>query len=107
MSSTIKKIEITYNSINASNTFTNGDIVSGQVSVEAAKDCQISSFYIKFKGKADVFWTERHGQTTQIYHAKDKYFSVRQMSKTHNTSTNVVQNQQLKTKLNNSSNIVI
>ncbi|XP_014848333.1 PREDICTED: arrestin domain-containing protein 3-like [Poecilia mexicana] len=78
MSSTIKKIEITYNSINASNTFTNGDIVSGQVSVEAAKDCQISSFYIKFKGKADVFWTERHGQTTQIYHAKDKYFSVRQ-----------------------------
>uniref|UniRef100_A0A3B3UR34 Arrestin-like N-terminal domain-containing protein n=1 Tax=Poecilia latipinna TaxID=48699 RepID=A0A3B3UR34_9TELE len=78
MSSTIKKIEITYNSINASNTFTNGDIVSGQVSVEAAKDCQISSFYIKFKGKADVFWTETYGQNTYSYHAKDKYFSVRQ-----------------------------
>uniref|UniRef100_A0A3B3USL3 Arrestin domain-containing protein 3-like n=1 Tax=Poecilia latipinna TaxID=48699 RepID=A0A3B3USL3_9TELE len=78
MSSTIKKVEITYNSINASNTFTNGDIVSGQVSVEAAKDCQISSFYIKFKGKADVFWTETYGQNTYSYHAKDKYFSVRQ-----------------------------
>uniref|UniRef100_A0A3Q2EIB2 Ig-like domain-containing protein n=1 Tax=Cyprinodon variegatus TaxID=28743 RepID=A0A3Q2EIB2_CYPVA len=59
------------------NTFTNGDVVSGQVEVELAKDCQIESFYIKFKGKAEVRWTERHGQTTHVYHSKDKYFSLR------------------------------
>uniref|UniRef100_A0A3Q2QCZ1 Arrestin domain-containing protein 4 n=1 Tax=Fundulus heteroclitus TaxID=8078 RepID=A0A3Q2QCZ1_FUNHE len=75
---TIKKIEITYNAINANNTFTNGDVVCGQVTVEMAKDCQIDSLYIKFKGKAEVRWTERHGQTTHVYHSKDKYFSVRQ-----------------------------
>ncbi|KAM4745997.1 arrestin domain-containing protein 3-like [Anableps anableps] len=78
MSSTIKKIGITYNSINANNTFTNGDTIFGQVSVDVLKDCQIDSFYIKFKGKAEVMWTERHGQTTLVYHSKNKYFSVRQ-----------------------------
>uniref|UniRef100_A0A3P9N8G0 Arrestin C-terminal-like domain-containing protein n=1 Tax=Poecilia reticulata TaxID=8081 RepID=A0A3P9N8G0_POERE len=84
------KIEITYNPINVSNTFTNGDIVSGQVSVEVAKDCQISSFYIRFKGKADVFWSETHGQTTHTYHAKDKYFSVRQYFIRDSNNSNVV-----------------
>uniref|UniRef100_A0A3Q2DHL3 Si:ch211-130m23.2 n=1 Tax=Cyprinodon variegatus TaxID=28743 RepID=A0A3Q2DHL3_CYPVA len=77
MSSTIKKIGITYNSINASNTFTNGDVVSGQVEVELAKDCQIESFYIKFKGKAEVLWSETYGQSTQVYHSKEKYFTLR------------------------------
>ncbi|MEQ2269789.1 hypothetical protein XENORESO_009780 [Xenotaenia resolanae] len=78
MSSTIKKLGITYNSLNTSNTFTSGDVISGHVTVEVAKDCQINSFYIKFKGKAEVRWTEGHGQTSHVYHSKDKYFSVRQ-----------------------------
>uniref|UniRef100_A0A3Q2SYX3 Arrestin domain-containing protein 4 n=1 Tax=Fundulus heteroclitus TaxID=8078 RepID=A0A3Q2SYX3_FUNHE len=54
------------------------DIGGAEVTVEMAKDCQIDSLYIKFKGKAEVRWTERHGQTTHVYHSKDKYFSVRQ-----------------------------
>ncbi|XP_022048686.2 arrestin domain-containing protein 3-like [Acanthochromis polyacanthus] len=77
MSSTVKKLEVTYNPINKSNTFTCGDTVCGQVTLEVAKDCQIESLSIKFKGKAEVLWTERHGQTTVVYHSKDKYFSVK------------------------------
>ncbi|KAM9391808.1 arrestin domain-containing protein 3-like isoform 1-T1 [Pholidichthys leucotaenia] len=78
MSSTVKKLEVSYQQINKNNTFTSGDIVTGRVTVEVAKDCQIDSLFIKFKGKAEVLWTERHGQTTVVYHSKDKYFSVRQ-----------------------------
>ncbi|XP_037536405.1 arrestin domain-containing protein 3 [Nematolebias whitei] len=78
MSLTVKKLQVTYNPINEKNTFTNGDVVCGQVTVEVAKDCQLDSLYIKFKGKAEVLWTERHGKTTSVYHSKDKYFSVRQ-----------------------------
>uniref|UniRef100_A0A3P8NQS8 Arrestin C-terminal-like domain-containing protein n=1 Tax=Astatotilapia calliptera TaxID=8154 RepID=A0A3P8NQS8_ASTCA len=77
MLSTIKRLEVIYNSINDSNTFTNGDVIYGEVRLEAEKDFQIESLLIKFKGKAEVLWTERHGQTTHVYHAKDKYFSVR------------------------------
>ncbi|XP_041855705.1 arrestin domain-containing protein 3-like isoform X2 [Melanotaenia boesemani] len=78
MSSTVKKLEVTYNPINERNTFTNGDVVTGQVTLEVAKDCQIDTLYIKFKGKAEVMWTERHGKTTVVYHSKDKYFSNKQ-----------------------------
>ncbi|XP_025752908.1 thioredoxin-interacting protein isoform X2 [Oreochromis niloticus] len=77
MLSTIKRLEVVYNAINDSNTFTNGDVISGEVRLEAEKDFQIESLFIKFKGKADVLWYERHGQTTHVYNAKDKYFSVR------------------------------
>lgn len=78
MSSTVKKLLVTYNAINEYNTFSNGDVICGQVTLEVAKDCQMDYLYIKFKGKAEVRWTERHGKTTHVYHSKDKYFSVRQ-----------------------------
>uniref|UniRef100_A0A3B4UUZ7 Arrestin domain-containing protein 3-like n=1 Tax=Seriola dumerili TaxID=41447 RepID=A0A3B4UUZ7_SERDU len=64
------------NTILPQKTFTNGDWVSGQVTLEVSKDCQINSLFIKFKGKAEVLWTERHGKTTVVYHSKDKYFST-------------------------------
>uniref|UniRef100_UPI003AAE6A17 arrestin domain-containing protein 3-like n=1 Tax=Centroberyx gerrardi TaxID=166262 RepID=UPI003AAE6A17 len=78
MSSTVKNIRVDCNPINKENTFTSGDFVSGQITLELAKDCQIDSLSVKFKGKAEVLWTERHGKTTVVYHSKDKYFSIKQ-----------------------------
>uniref|UniRef100_A0A3B4UWM9 Arrestin domain-containing protein 3-like n=1 Tax=Seriola dumerili TaxID=41447 RepID=A0A3B4UWM9_SERDU len=77
MSTTVKSLKVTYNPVNGKETFTNGDWVSGQVTLEVSKDCQINSLFIKFKGKAEVLWTERHGKTTVVYHSKDKYFSLK------------------------------
>lgn len=77
MSSSVKSLKVTYNPVNEKNTFTSGDRVSGVVTLELAKDCQIQSLSIKFKGKARVMWSERHGQTTVVYHSKDKYFSIK------------------------------
>uniref|UniRef100_A0A3P9IPA7 Zgc:110626 n=1 Tax=Oryzias latipes TaxID=8090 RepID=A0A3P9IPA7_ORYLA len=78
MNSTVKKIEIAYNSINERNTFTNGDFITGQVTVEMGKDSQIESLFVKFKAKAEVMWTETHGDHTVVYHSKDKYFTLKQ-----------------------------
>ncbi|TDH12707.1 hypothetical protein EPR50_G00049620 [Perca flavescens] len=78
MSITVKSLKVTYNPVNEKNTFNSGDVVLGHVTLEVAKDCQIASLLIKFKGKAEVLWTERYGQTTVVYHAKDKYFSIKQ-----------------------------
>ncbi|KAF6729475.1 DNA-directed RNA polymerase II subunit RPB1 [Oryzias melastigma] len=78
MNSTVKKLDVTYNPISERNTFTNGDFITGQVTLEIGKDCQIDSLFVKFKAKADVMWTERHGQTTVVYHSKEKYFTLKQ-----------------------------
>lgn len=77
MSSAVKSLKVTYNPINETNTFTNGETVSGQVTLEVAKDYQISSLSVKFKGKARVKWSEHYGQTTVAYHAKEKYFTIK------------------------------
>ncbi|XP_011614152.1 arrestin domain-containing protein 3-like isoform X2 [Takifugu rubripes] len=77
MLSTVKSLKVSYNPINEANTFTNGDTVSGQVTLEVVKDCQINSLSVKFKGKARVMWTERHGNTTATYHSKEKYFIIK------------------------------
>ncbi|XP_029367434.1 arrestin domain-containing protein 3-like [Echeneis naucrates] len=74
---TVKSIKVTCNPPAGRDAFTNGDWVSGQVDLELSKECHLNSLYVKFKGKAEVLWTERHGNTTAVYHAKDKYFSLR------------------------------
>ncbi|KAM7391781.1 hypothetical protein PAMP_022439 [Pampus punctatissimus] len=78
MSTTVKHLKVNYHPANnENNTFTSGDYVSGEVTLEVAKECEIDALSIKFKGKAEVLWTERHGQTTVVYHSKDKYFSIK------------------------------
>ncbi|KAL1274783.1 hypothetical protein QQF64_027597 [Cirrhinus molitorella] len=77
MSNTVKNISVTYNPINQGNTFTSGDFISGQVILDVAKDTQIQSLSVKIKGKAEVCWSERHGQTTIVYSDKEKYYSVK------------------------------
>ncbi|XP_031705506.1 arrestin domain-containing protein 3-like [Anarrhichthys ocellatus] len=77
MPTTVKSLKVTYNPVNEKNTFTNGDCVSGELTLELDKECTIDSLLIKFKGKAEVLWTERYGQTTVVYHSKDKYFSIK------------------------------
>ncbi|KAI4876540.1 hypothetical protein NFI96_002230 [Prochilodus magdalenae] len=59
MSSTIKELTLTYDPVNQTNTFTNGDVIQGRVVLEVAKEEKINSFYIKCKGDADVSWSEK------------------------------------------------
>uniref|UniRef100_A0A096MHM0 Arrestin C-terminal-like domain-containing protein n=1 Tax=Poecilia formosa TaxID=48698 RepID=A0A096MHM0_POEFO len=77
MKSNIKKINVTYNSMDDESPLTNGDTVEGEVTVEVEKECRINSLYVKFKGKANVLWSETNLNSTKLYRAKVKYFSVR------------------------------
>ncbi|XP_061672455.1 arrestin domain-containing protein 3-like [Syngnathoides biaculeatus] len=77
MPNTVKSLKVTYSDVSEKGTFTSGDAVTGQVVLEVAKECKAEALYVKFKGKAEVDWTERHGQTTVTYHSKDKYFSIK------------------------------
>lgn len=86
MSSTVKNLTVTCNPPKDSDAFTVGDWVTGVVNLEVVKECHIESLSIKFKGKAEVLWTERHGNTTHVYHSKDKYFSIKHFFVRHHNS---------------------
>ncbi|XP_026994420.2 arrestin domain-containing protein 3-like isoform X1 [Tachysurus fulvidraco] len=76
MSSSIKNISVVFEPLNESNTFTNGDHISGRVTLEVGKETQIESLLIKAKGKASVMWTETYGKTTVVYHDKETCFEL-------------------------------
>ncbi|XP_056145144.1 arrestin domain-containing protein 3-like [Lampris incognitus] len=75
---TVRSITVRHHPANGTDAFTSGDCVSGEITVDLAKDCEVSCLSVKFKGKASVMWSERSGKTTVVYRSKDKYFSVTQ-----------------------------
>ncbi|XP_047236548.1 arrestin domain-containing protein 3-like isoform X2 [Girardinichthys multiradiatus] len=91
MLSSIKKINVTFKSMNDKYPLTNGDTFTGEVTVEVKKECRINSLYVKFKGKANVMWTEQGFRSTTIYHAQDKYFSIRRYFVANKNSKDITQ----------------
>ncbi|CAL8346650.1 unnamed protein product [Lota lota] len=78
MEDSVKAFSVDYNPINKDNTFTGGDFISGNITLELAKDCKINSLYVQIKGKANVLWTEHYGKTVVVYSDKEKFFSIKQ-----------------------------
>ncbi|XP_036455106.1 arrestin domain-containing protein 3-like [Colossoma macropomum] len=75
MAFTVKKLSITIDPVNDSNTFTNGDCLSGRVTLKVSKETHIQCFSIKAKGKASVLWSEHYGKYgTVVYHDKETVF---------------------------------
>ncbi|KAL4612951.1 arrestin domain-containing protein 3-like [Arapaima gigas] len=79
MSNTVNSISISYDAINEQNNFSNGDILTGRVVVVVSKKTKIEVLLVKARGKAEVFWTEQHGDQTHHYHAKEKYLQMDQV----------------------------
>ncbi|KAF7687397.1 hypothetical protein HF521_014625 [Silurus meridionalis] len=76
--STVKQLSLTYDAVNSSNTFTNGDVINGRVVFEVTKEVTIESLYIKCKGDARVKWSERRNDKTYSYSANERYFKIKQ-----------------------------
>uniref|UniRef100_A0A3B4ZE27 Arrestin C-terminal-like domain-containing protein n=1 Tax=Stegastes partitus TaxID=144197 RepID=A0A3B4ZE27_9TELE len=70
-------LRFTYNPINDRNTFSCGDSICGQVTLEVARVCRIKSLSVKFKGKAEVRMSESYGDLDVVFYSKDKYFSFK------------------------------
>uniref|UniRef100_A0A8C6SN46 Arrestin C-terminal-like domain-containing protein n=1 Tax=Neogobius melanostomus TaxID=47308 RepID=A0A8C6SN46_9GOBI len=75
---TVKSFSVGYNPINESNVFSSGDYISGQVTLDLAKDTDVNALSVKMKGKAEANWTEGAMEDTELYFKKEKYFSVKQ-----------------------------
>ncbi|XP_030594070.1 arrestin domain-containing protein 3-like [Archocentrus centrarchus] len=90
MSSSVKNFSVGYNPINKSNTFSPGDFLTGQITVELTDECKIQSLCVKLKGKAEVSWTENYGKTVVTYHSKDKFFSIKHFIIQESQGNNVI-----------------
>ncbi|XP_007253925.3 arrestin domain-containing protein 3 isoform X3 [Astyanax mexicanus] len=78
MSGTIKEFTLNYDPVNQQNTFTSGDVLQGRVLLEVSKEVTINQLYIKCKGDADVWWTERSGDKDESYSSHERYFKIKQ-----------------------------
>lgn len=75
---TVTNFSIEYDSVNSSNTFTNGDIINGRIIVEVSKQTTISSLVFIGKGEARVRWSEHYGQYYHhVYWQNEKYYEIK------------------------------
>lgn len=69
MACKVKNISVAFDRSSKSNTFTNGDLISGRVTLEVAKKTRIESLFVKAEGEASVLWSENHGKyNVVVYH---------------------------------------
>ncbi|XP_061527766.1 arrestin domain-containing protein 3-like [Phycodurus eques] len=76
---TIKDFRINFNALNEKNTFSSGDLVTGQISFELSKATKIRSITMCLTGKVDVHWSSGGGKHKRTYHAKMDFFHLKSM----------------------------
>lgn len=72
---------MTYDAINDFRTFSEGDTITGKVTLELEKETKIECLFVKGKGDVSVHWSEKHGDNTRNYSAhrrlfKEKHFLI-------------------------------
>lgn len=74
----IKSFTMTLDALNESGTFSEGDTLSGTVTLDLIKEIAVQSLYVKAKGDANVRWSQKSGDKTYTYSANRRYFKVKQ-----------------------------
>ncbi|XP_053727102.1 arrestin domain-containing protein 3-like [Synchiropus splendidus] len=74
----IQSLTMTCDALNEEGTFSEGDTLTGRVTLALLKDTTIESFFVKAKGDANVRWTKKVGDRTRTYSAHRRYFKLKQ-----------------------------
>ena len=82
---TIKDLTLTYDALNEEKTFSEGDTLTGTVTMCLEKDTKVESFFVKLKGDANVHWSEKRGEHNHSYNAHRRYFKLKQFLIPENT----------------------
>ncbi|XP_051279719.1 arrestin domain-containing protein 3 [Dicentrarchus labrax] len=74
----IQSLKMTFDALNDFGTFSEGDTLTGKVTLALSKQTTIESLFVKAKGDADVHWTKKNGDHTYTYSAHTRYFKLKQ-----------------------------
>lgn len=77
--SPIKDFNVTYGTIDESDTFSEGDTIVGTVSFSLTKAIKVKSVSVKAKGDANVHWSEGSGDDERSYSDHRRYFKVKEL----------------------------
>ncbi|KAG7489404.1 hypothetical protein JOB18_011376 [Solea senegalensis] len=76
--SPIKDLFLSYEAVNAERVFSEGDILTGTLSLTLSKDTRVKAIFVKVKGDARVKWTEGSGEDSTTYSAHIRYFKLKE-----------------------------
>lgn len=73
----INSLTMTCDALNDYGTFSEGDTLTGKVTLALSKEITVESFFVKCKGDADVCWTRKSGDRTHTYSSHRRYFKLK------------------------------
>lgn len=74
----VKSLTMTYDALNKLETFSEGDTLTGTVTLSLKKDITVQTLFVKFKGDANVQW-KTYGSTSDVNSAHRRYFKLKQV----------------------------
>ncbi|XP_018524735.1 arrestin domain-containing protein 3 [Lates calcarifer] len=74
----IKSFTMTYDALNESRTFSEGDRITGKVTLVLFKDTKVLKLFVKAKGDGSVSWSTTSGDRNHTYSAGRRFFKLKQ-----------------------------